>query len=64
MTITCGIQPTDVVTMTMEVLHNTCNMYIRDLPDMYALSSWASGHIRQISHAHVTSLTPEININT
>ena len=30
-------------------VHNSCNMYIRDLPDMYALSPRASGiHIRQI----------------
>ena len=59
MTITCGIQPTGVVTMAMEVLHNTCNMCICDLPDMYALSPQAFGplalgiHIRQIPHAHV-----------
>ena len=33
-------------------------MYIRDLPDMYALSPRASGiHIRQILHAHVTTIT-------
>ena len=37
MTITCGIQSTGVVTMAMEVLHNTCNMCICDLPDMYIL---------------------------
>ena len=36
MTITCGIQPNGVVTMVMEVLHNTCNMCIGDLSDMYA----------------------------
>ena len=40
-TITCGIQPTGVITMAMEVLHNTCNMYTCDLPDIYALSPWA-----------------------
>ena len=34
-TITCGIQPTGVVTMTIKVSHNTCNMCICDLPDMY-----------------------------
>ena len=44
MTITCGIQPTGVVTMAMEVLHNTCNMCICDLPDMYAgLMAYISG---------------------
>ena len=36
-TITCGIQPTDVVTVAMEVLHNSCNMCSCDLPDMYPL---------------------------
>ena len=36
LTITCGIQPTVVVTMVMEVLHNSCNMCTLDLPDMYA----------------------------
>ena len=62
-TITCGIQPTGVVTMTMKVLHNTCNMYIRDLSDMNAFilhtcSSQASGmHIRLIPHVHVTTIT-------
>ena len=34
-TITCGIQPTGVVTMAMEVLHNICNMGIKDLPDTH-----------------------------
>ena len=41
MTITCGIQCTTwccyYVTMAMNVLHNTCNMCVHDLPDMYAL---------------------------
>ena len=33
-------------------------MCSRDLPDMYALSPWAMGiHIRQIPHAHVTTIT-------
>ena len=46
-----------------EVLHITCNMCTRDLPDMYALSPRACGprassiHIRQIPHAHVTTIT-------
>ena len=58
MTITCGIQPTDVVTIAVKVLHNTCNMFIHDLPDMIALIPRASGiHIRQIPHAHVTTIT-------
>ena len=41
-----------------KVIHNTCNMEIRDLPDMYALRPVAFGiHIRQIPHAHVTTIT-------
>ena len=46
-----------------EVIHLTCNMGARDLPDMYALSPRACGpralgiHIRQIPHAHVTTIT-------
>ena len=49
--------------MHMEVLHISCNMCTRDLPDMYALSPRACGpralgiHIRQISRAHVTTIT-------
>ena len=42
----------------MEVLHISCNMCTRDLPDMYALSPRALGiHIRQIPRAHVTTYT-------
>ena len=39
MTITCGIQPTGIVTMKMKVLHNICNMYIYncDLAYLYKL---------------------------
>ena len=33
--ITCGIQPTCVVTMAKKVLHNSSNMYIHDLPHTY-----------------------------
>ena len=46
-----------------EVIHITCNMCARDLPDMYALIPWACGprasgiHIRQIPRAHVTTIT-------
>ena len=41
-----------------EVIHITCNMGSRDLPDMYALSPQASDiHIRQIPPAHVTTYT-------
>ena len=40
-TITCGIQPTGVVTMIMKMLYNTCNMCICDFPDMNALVPWA-----------------------
>ena len=42
-------------------LCNSCNMGVRDLPDMYAQSPRAAGprtegiHIRQIMSAHVTS---------
>ena len=45
------------------MLHISCNIGTRDLPDMYALSTrdcgpWALGmHIRQITHAHVTTIT-------
>ena len=35
MTITCGIQPTNIVTMVMKVLHNMCAL---DLINMYALA--------------------------
>ena len=45
-------------------LHNTCNICIHDLPDMYIcpqpLGLWPSGfgiHIRQILHAHVATIT-------
>ena len=38
MTITYGIQPTNVVTMVMKVLQNSCNMCTLDLTDMYALT--------------------------
>jgi len=42
----------------MKVLHISCNMCTRDLPDTYALSPRALGiHIRQIPHAHVTTIT-------
>ena len=36
-TITCDIQLTGVGIMTMNVLHNTCNMCFGDVPDMNAL---------------------------
>ena len=45
------------------MIHNTCNMAIRDLPDMYTLIPRACGprtsgiHIRQIPHGHVTTIT-------
>ena len=62
-TVTCGIQPTGVLTMAMKLLHNTCNMYIRDLPKMNTLIPRALGprslgiHIRQIPHVHVTTIS-------
>ena len=46
-----------------KVIHNTCNMAIRDLPDMYTLSPRACGpralgiHIRQILHGHFITIT-------
>ena len=61
MTITCDIQPTGVVTMAMKLLHNTCNMCIRDLPDMSALIRQASSihiHIRQIPRGYVIYIQP------
>ena len=36
MTIIYGIQATGVVTIAMEVLHNSCNICIHDLSDVYA----------------------------
>ena len=45
------------------MLHISCNIGTRDLPDMYALSPraygpWALGiHIRQITRAYVTTIT-------
>ena len=48
----------------LEVINNscTCNMGAYDLPDMHALNPQACGpqalgiHIRQILHAHVTTI--------
>ena len=50
------------------MVHNSCNMCIRGLPDMYTLSPRACGprasgvHIRQTTHAHVTTITCNIVI--
>ena len=69
-TITCGIQPTGVVTMAIMVVHNTCNLCICDLPDINVIIPWAcspqaSGiHIRQIPHAHVTTISYVHSPNT
>ena len=58
MTITCAIQPTGAVTMAMKVLHNTCNMCIHDLPDMYGLSPTALRRTYQANpHAHIITIT-------
>ena len=38
MTITCGIQPTNVVTLIMKLLHNSFNLCTLDLTDMYVLT--------------------------
>ena len=40
MTITCGIQPTNVVTIAIKVLYNSSNLCTIDLTDMYALALW------------------------
>ena len=62
MTVTCGIQPTSAVTMAIKVLNNTCNMCIHDFPDKNTLITQACGpqaldiHIRQILHAHVSTI--------
>ena len=43
--------------------HNSCNMCTRGLPDIYTLSPRACGpralgvHIRQTTHAYVTTIT-------
>ena len=45
------------------MIHITCNMGARDLPDMYARSPRATGpraegiHIRRITSTHVTTIT-------
>ena len=57
MTVTCGIQPTGIVTMAMEVLHSSYNMCIHDLPDILTIMQTLGIHIRQILHAHVTIIT-------
>ena len=40
---TCGIQPTGIAAMAMDLLQKTCNMCIHDLPDMNALIPQACG---------------------
>ena len=46
----------------MEVLHNSCTMCTRGLPDMYTLIPWACGprdsgvHIRKNTRVHVTTI--------
>ena len=64
MRITCGTQPTNIVTMVMKVLHNSCNMCTLDLSGMYALAlgtvalmSMHTIHLNQITRAHVTTIT-------
>ena len=41
----------------MEVMHITCNMCSRDLPDMDALGLWEYISGTQIPCAHVTTIT-------
>ena len=47
MTITCGIQPTNIVTMVMKVLHNSCNMYTFDFTDMVVWEKLVVGNIHK-----------------
>ena len=56
MTITCGIQPTNVVTMVMKVLHNSCNMCTLDLSDMYALALGPAAFVLMHTYASIKSL--------
>ena len=55
-TITCGVQPANVVTMATKVLHNICNMYTPDLTDTCvctrpeAYSPHAHAHTYQSNH--------------
>ena len=58
MTIACGIQPTDVVSMAVKVLHNTCNMYFYDLLDMNALFPQAYAPRASGIHISGKSLMP------
>ena len=40
------------------MVHNSCNVCTRGLPDMYTLSPRALGvHIRQTTRVHVTTIT-------
>ena len=51
------------------MLHISCNMGTRDLPNMYARSPRACGpqasgkHIRQITSAHVTTITCAVHMH-
>ena len=62
--ITCGIQLTGVgvVTMATEVLYNTCNMCIRNLPDMNTLNpqAYISGKspMPMLQPLHIITLDP------
>lgn len=53
MTMTCGIQHTDVATMTMEVLRNTCNKYIHDCLIWMPSSLSFKHNIIIIYHYHI-----------
>ena len=56
MTITCGTKPTNVGTVAMKVLHNSCSMCIFDLTDMYAFALGPVAlmlvHTYQSNHLH------------
>ena len=59
--ITCTFQSTGVVTMVMEVLHNSCNMCTCDLPDNVVIA--LGMNVRQIAHAHLTTISTTNVIN-
>ena len=46
-----------VILRVLEVMLITCNMGTFNLPDMYDLKLWTYIHIRQIPHAHTTTIT-------
>ena len=67
-TITCGIQPTNVVTMAMEALCNSCNMCTLDVTDMHALTLSTVAlflmHTCQLSHLYTCNNYVQHNLVT